>query len=354
MKNYLRESLILFLSLLLLSCCRGKGILDNVSVNLVKPEKVVSLVADTSHCIITKEMEQYQSIRIFCDTIIVLQKWVIDDDGYHFSAYSSNSLQYLGSFARKGRGPEEILDPYVIITNSVESNLNFQTNGFLEETYAIDVAETLQSGHIVYAHHDTLPSSTIMQWTPLPECRHFVLSEESGRLVKKTIGSQGEVLNTFLYDSEIADRRYMTYLSSIFVRNEESGKVAEIMLCLPQINLFDTSSGEAQSIAVNTDFRKWSSNSKRMLDMNSIQYFEEAAASSGFIIVTYKGVPFEKLISGCQGTSIQIFDWNGNFKYDIRVSEDISKIAFDSKNKYLYCVERSEERLVRYNLSHLI
>lgn len=146
----------------------------------------------------------------------------------------------------------------------------------------------------------------------------------------------------------------MTHLSSILVNNKSGGKVAEAMVLFPQINIIDTVSGQVHSIAVDKNYRKWKSVLDRMIDMSTIEYYVGATSTSDYIFAVYKCHPIGMLNDDTNGSSIHVFDWDGNFLYEIKVPESIGNITFDCRTKFLYCVAKPENRIVRYDLSGLL
>ncbi len=138
------------------------------------------------------------------------------------------------------------------------------------------------------------------------------------------------------------------------IKTEYGNDVAEIMLLFPQINIFDTDNGTVRSLAVNRAYRNWKSVISRQINLETTQYYVNAASGTDYIFAAYKGIPLEQIIKGGSGTSIHVFDWDGNFKYDIKVREDINYMTFDGRTKKLYCIEKQEGKIIRYDLSGLL
>jgi len=51
---------------------------------------------------------------------------------------------------------------------------------------------------------------------------------------------------------------------------------------------------------------------------------------------------------------IHVFDWSGSFLYDITVRENVNAMAFDELGGMLYALDRTDNRIYRYDLSGLI
>ena len=340
-------------ALLLVSSCNHQGIIDDAPVEVCKPEKVVSVDIDTTlHCTFPELLNAFR-VQIVKDSILVFQEYTSVNNPYHFKAYSTNNFEYLGEFIRNGRGPGEVLSPHFVRSNSSEEYLNMSMDSS-EKAYSVDVEKTLESGNPAIVRSFDLPSGTI-GCLPLTGGRQFTLQSEEGHLTIKVLDENGKTLNTFNYSHDISGENYATYLSSIMIKTEYGNDVAEIMLLFPQINIFDTDNGTVRSLAVNRVYRNWKSVISRQINLETTtQYYADAATGTDYIFAAYKDVPLEQIIKGGSGTSIHVFDWDGNFKYDIKVREDINYMTFDGRTKKLYCIEKQEGKIIRYDLSGLL
>ena len=339
-------------ALLLVSSCNHQGIIDDAPVEVCKPDKVVSVDIDTTLHYTFPEVLNAFRVQIVKDSILVFQEHTSGNNSCYFKAYSTNNFEYLGEFIRNGRGQGEMLRPHIVGCCSSEEYLNININSS-EKAYSVDVEKTLESGNPAIVRSFDLPSG-IIDWFPLEGNRQFTLQSEEGHLTIKVLDENGKTLNTFNYSHDISDENYTTYLSGVLTRNGKSGEVAEIMLLFPQINIFDTDNGTVRSLAVNRAYRNWKSVISRQINLETTQYYVNAASGTDYIFAAYKDVPLEQIIKGGGGTSIHVFDWDGNFKYDIKVREDIDCMTFDGRTKKLYCIEKQEGKIIRYDLSGLL
>mgnify|MGYP000697657425 CR=1 FL=1 len=346
MKKYLFIVLALFMV-----SCHHSGVMQDVSVELASPEKVVSQSIDTTFGNNFSEILNCFRLQIVNDTILVVQEQTNNANVYNFKAYSVNDFNYMGAFARNGRGPGEMIHPHVAIcSNARYLNINLNSEG---KAYSVNVEETLQHGKLSIVQDYTLPVGTI-DWLPLPDLRQFVLQSEKGCITFRYVGMNNEVSNTFELNKSIDKENFVTYLSSVMASNLNNGKVVDAMIFFPQINIFDTENGTLKSVAVNKSYRKWESVINRMIGSDTRQYYVGVSSSQDYIFAAYKDVTLEELMKGIHETSIHVFDWDGNFLYDINVEEDIEDMTFDSRTGYLYCIEKSERKIVRYDLSELL
>jgi hypothetical protein len=349
--RYFRQLLFIMIVFLVSSCSRT-GIVNDVTVKLVKPDKVVSLEFDTTFRCAFPEVLDCFRIRIVNDTILVLQDQVSENNPYHFKAYSTNSFDYLGSFVRIGRGPGEMLHPHITQNNASEKYLSLNDNQ-LGQAYILDVIESIKAQKASTVKSFSLPSN-IIDWLPMSGNGQFILVQENGEMVFHKKMDDVEVCKTFHLYGGIDGERCLTHFSGFILNNGITGEVAEVMAFFPQINIIDTYSENVHSIAVNKDYCRWESVINRMLDMDSKEYYAGATSTSDYIFAAYKGLPLCRLNDPGAGTSIHVFDWADNFLYDIRVSENIDYMTFDSRTKFLYCVAKPENCIVRYDMSGLL
>ena len=221
------------------------------------------------------------------------------------------------------------------------------------QAYIVDVEESIKSGQTIIIKNFVLPSN-ILAWIPMPDDGQFILLIENQEFIFKAIKRDGTISQTFDLYKQARGEQYLTHLSSIMTNDGCSGNVAEFMLLFPQFNIMDTESGQVRSFAVDAAYRKWKTVLNKRIWKDNIEYYTGLTSTQDYIFATYKGVPISSTNAKDQGTSIHIFDWNGHFLYDINVTENIDNMAFDNHTGYLYCHERIEDRIVRYDLSYLL
>ncbi|MCM1502787.1 MAG: TolB-like 6-bladed beta-propeller domain-containing protein [Bacteroidales bacterium] len=312
----------------------------------------MKISADTTLRSTFPEVLSTFQLQIVNDSILVFSERQCNAGDFLFKAYSTVSFDFLGSFIRNGRGPGEMIYPHIACCNAGEKYLNLNDNQS-GKAHLLDVPATLESGKTTVTKNFDLPANAI-DWLYLPDSGQFMLLLENNEILLRTCDTDGNEIRTFHPYKDIDGERCLTHLSSYFVRNKE-GLVAEAMNFFPCINFFDTGSGEMRSIAVSRKYRQWESIINRMIDMDMMQYYIDATACEDYIFAVYKGIPLRDMIHGSTShTSIHVFDWNGDFLYDLKADENIGSITFDEKSKCLYCTEKSEDKVIRYNLSHLL
>lgn len=341
---------LIFLALTLLTVsCRNESIVENAEIRLVEPREIVSLTPDMTFSCDFSEVLHCLEMKIVKDTILVFQDHPSENSPYHFKAYSTNTFEYMGPFIRNGRGPGEIVFPHIHQDNSNPEYLCISDGRM---GYRVDVEASLESGVTSVADSMELPVNRI-DWIPISESRYFSLQAEDGQIVMHIAENNGQVEQTFNFDKDISREDNMTHLSGVLLNDRNGGKIAEVMLFFPQINLFDTESGHVRTVAV--DYGKnMESATSGIISPDTIEYYENAISDTDYIFAVYKGIPLRRLNETGQNTDIHIFDWEGNFIYDIKVSENIDGMAYDARTGYLYCHEKAKDRIIRYNLSGIL
>lgn len=341
----------LFSALLLLSCGRS-SIIDSVAVKYEVPEKVVSLDADPTFSGDFHEVLNCLNLQIINDTILIIQDQVNETNTAHFKAYSTKSFDFLGALMHNGRGEDEVLAPSIVKVVSSEDNLYLKTASS-PNAYRLDILNSLTSRHAMIAEEFALPPNRV-DWIPLRDSVHFIMNYENREFVFHAVDNKGITTGTFnLFEGIDADRN-ATHLSLFLVSGNASGKVAIPMIFSPVLCMLDTDSGEVYTIAVDKEYRKWESVINRPLNLNTIQYYTGAAASEDCIFAAYRELPLGKLHKTGYGSSIHVFDWDGKFIYDIKVKENIEQMTFDSRTGCLYCIEKADGIVIRYDMSGLI
>ena len=343
--------MISILAVMTLLSCSHSGLLSGVQVKSVKPNKVLYLEAHDCLNDYFDEVSHCCGIQIINDTILVLHDMVNETSIHHFKVYSINSLNHLGSLIQNGRGYGEMLSPHIIKTNTGEDHLYLKENSN-GQIHVIDVIKSIETKNTV-VDGSLIHPSNLVDWLPLPEFKQFLLQKENNYFVFHVADSNAEITDTFnLYDG-IDVNVSAIYLSSFMLNRGTTGEVATVMAFLPQINLIDTDSKQVKSIAVNDDYHKWDSMMNSNFDMNTVQYYMGATSTPDYLFASYRGMPINMIYDSESGMSIHVFDWHGNFLYDLRISDNVSDIAYDSINKKLYCLDASNSRVLRYDMSGL-
>jgi hypothetical protein len=339
------------LILLLLVSCNSTGIVRDGPTRFVKPDKILTLSPDPSFANAFQEVEQCIDMQIVSDNILILQESMKSSNPYHYYAYSLNNLNFIGSLIRKGRGPDELASPRIAKSAGYDEYLEIEDNSNL--ALSVKVKESIDSNRIITSSKINLDAS-YLDWMPLPDSTYFASVIEDDEMKYDVIDSKGSVIKSFRPFQGISAEKSAMQLSSILASNEESGKIAQIMMFLPQVIFYDIGDNSIKSSAIDKDYRNWESKMDQMPDMNTVQYFCCASSSSEFLITAFSGCSLKNIIEANYSSTINIFNWEGDYLYEFKVNEAVGNMAFDENRKLLYCIDKSNGNILRYDLSEFI
>ena len=171
-------------------------------------------------------------------------------------------------------------------------------------------------------------------------------------MLYEVVTADNEVRRSFNLFRSVSAENCLSQISHCTVVNQRAGLAALLMLGLPQMNILDLESGEVRSFAVDREYRRWRDIIDRY-DGDSGLYYNYATATEEVILATYAGKSVMEFAND-RNVHIHVFDWSGSFLYDITVRENVNAMAFDELGGMLYALDRTDNRIYRYDLSELI
>ena len=341
--------IICCMTVLIPQSCRQSGIADGVITHLSDPGMTSTLSADTLPEDSFQDVVDCQDIQVIYDTILVVRDRISDINNYHFRTYSTTTLGNLGCFAMSGRGPGEMISPYIVHCSS-SAGLLVRENS-TSSLCAVDVMAVIdKTNH--YVSCETLAPLGSLDCMPIADSTLLNFCLDGNDYVFRLVGSdcrQATAVNLFPEIGEDA----ASHLSSLFTSNTDIGKAAQFMVFLPQLSIV-SADGHVSVVAVSKAYTQWRSVLSQPLGPDSVQYYLGVASDVNYIYASYAGLPLKRLQDASLGTEIHIFDWSGKFVHAIKVDADIDCLAMDAINKYLYCRRRSDHSIVRYNLNGIV
>ncbi len=346
------DCLVYTLLFTVIVACESSYVVPDVKTKYVTAENTVAITRDTTFCSCFSEVRSCVDVQVVCDTLLVIKDQVGNSDDCRFKIYSTGDFEYLGAIIRKGRGPGELVAPYVVksFSSSKYLSLNDRPTGC---SYMVDIQASIASGVTVIVQRTAIPEDVI-DWIPLSGTANFALQQVGSRIAYNIIYDNGQSESICELNESIDANRHVTIMSSVCVNDVSTQKSAVVMMFFPQINIVDIKSGKIRSVAVGKDIRKFDLILNQRLTPHTKQYYIDAISTKSHIIATYKNLPLNKLNDVNVGTEIHVFDWTGRFVLNIIVAENIAEITFDEKNKYLYGIDSSNGDIVRYDLKALI
>ncbi len=348
--------------LFLLVSCMPSNVVNGVPVRFVTPAKVLSLDCDSSFTFDFPEVECLGGLQLVSDSVLfVSDSPYRNEQTYFYKAYSLSDLSYLGGHLAYGRGPGEFLLPELLghcKSKETVSTCDYIADIVQMRSFAYDFSASVSTGKDVVYPVSMLPSGTIYAY-PFRDSLQLIVNTDNDRIMINLTDDEGAVLKSKELYPDVGTERNFPQLCFAEAINNDSGVLAMFMLSLPQINFLDIETGEIRTFAVDKAYRNWDS-IINVFDvesvMNSPIYYSIAMCTSDHIIASYRsGITHNGMKNGdACGTHLHIFNWDGDFLYDVSLNETISSPVYDSARKHLYAIDYSHERIYRYDLSGII
>lgn len=287
---------------------------------------------------------------IFIYESTLLLKGTVPGSPFLIHAFSMVDNSYAGDYISKGRAEYELLTPIIkgFIQNDDRPIYLFDLN--LCAAYSFDIKKSLSNRMTELSLLRTLPPQTLDSY-PWND-GHLVFVPRKDDYVCEILSCDGERLKNFSLFPKISGTDYFDALSSACVVNQARNRLVMAMCMFPQVNVLDVSTGEKSTIAVSKDYKNWrkilnSSNSERRI------YYTAITQSSKNIFALYSDCPFEEWVKGSITPHLHIFGWDGNFLFDVALSENLKVISLDEETNMLYGVDLNDN-VYKYDLSNLL
>lgn len=333
------------------SCSRA-SLVEKVPVLFERPQRTYEVECDRSFQLHFPEMLDAFDIQIVADSILVIQNLPSEALQENFIAYSVRASRMLGAFLPNGRGPGEMLRPR-IEKNAAGRALLGLYDSSRGLSWQVDVMHSIQTGTGASDRTIRMPE-TALSILQVSDSLHLANCLVQKKLLFLSLTPDGMIQHSFPQYGKLDCERFITHLSDLPTSNGVDGKVADFLVCFPELHILDTKTGAMQVIAVDKRWRKWESLLHEPFNMDKLQFYVGATSSRDYIFASFWGCRMEDGLIAGHGASVHVFDWDGNYLYNFKVKEDIENITFDSQSQHLYGLERSSGRIYRYDLSSLL
>ena len=283
------------------------------------------------------------------DSILLVKAGDPKTSPFQFHAFSLKDFSDKGHFVAKGRGENEMLKPIIRGTVNGEQDGVYLFDLGLCGSYCLDLKESVETQKTDVRQISKLPARTIDAYPMGNHQLAFVLEKTGYTCVE--LDMEGNRINSTPLYPKVSDNEHFDRLSSACALNLEQQKLAMAMYMFPQLNMLDVSTGRRKTFAVSKEYRDWEKMLKSDDDARWM-YYISAAQSSECIIALYEGCPLMDWLTSAVLPHLHIFDWNGNFLYDVSLKENLNAIAFDESNGRLLGVDQDDE-IFEYDLSGL-
>lgn len=349
--------------LLLLFSCSVDNIVTDAPIKYVSPEKTLNVEKDSTFSVGFPQVLSCMDIVVAGDSVMLLYDMIVPDRNNHFyKAYSLDDYSYLGEYVPQGRGPGELLAPDLSGTycsgDSGKARC-YLLDLMLGKSFCLDLSKVAGMQCPIEKISD-LPVNTLYA-LPYRDSLQFIINIENDNFLFHIINRDSEKLKTFrLYPEGISAEQHLPQFGNSVVLNQNKGVSALVMLGIPQVNFLNLSDGTAHSIAVDKEYKNWrnilSKATNMRAYMDATQYYNNAASSEDYVMAVYINRKVKDLMDRKTGDAVHvhIFDWEGTFLYDLALDENVSRIDYDSRRKFLYGVDVNNGMVYRYDLSYIL
>lgn len=345
--RYSLERLSLFICILQITSC--EHLVNEGTNTMIRPNECINISKDNSFNVVFPEVLHCIDLQLVNDTLLVLNSQGVGADSLLFSVYSTRMFEFLGSFVRKGRGPDEMLSPSIAKTGSDYPYLAVRDNQ-AEKTYLVNVPLSIDYHNSSYNYCSDMTKS-FLDWCPISNHTQLIMHVDDNQLLFSVYDYSGQKTIDYNLYKQLNANKYMTKLSSIITSNTSYATAAIFMVCFPYFTVL-SDNGHVQSFYTSSDYKKWRHIIDDSFSSESIQYYSSVTSSSQYIIASYLGCSIGQSFKPGHGCHLHVFDWSGNFLYDFSIQEDILDMTYDSIHKHLYCISQFDEKIIRFDLSN--
>ena len=281
-------------------------------------------------------------------------------------AYSTLSLKHLGSFLRKGRGPNEVMAFGLISQTYTESgNPKVIIQSYPNYLGILDIKRSIEAGQTVYDKQYKF-ETRLGKELFLASHSVYVLDSVNLMMTKDPVRSGVQKDNNFFWEFYNTDKDIMTrrlkyedfpYMDSFLKESYRSlkpdrSKVALFYRFFDMVSIADIKTGNVVQIIPEGK----SINSRTVTDVDSrCICYKMGKGTDDYIFGLYAGgtsVLNEDDSRFNKNCSLRIYDWDGNLLHNFPFGENIRMFTVDVNQKFLYAVTDADS-IIRYDLKNV-
>jgi hypothetical protein len=352
----MRKVIFIFFVLLVFSC-KEKTVIFNGNIVIVPPSDTMDTLSGVKlklDGIYTGAVQVYDSLIYFTASALF--------PDYFTYVFNTRTGKHINSVARRGQGPDEFIALTAAAQHYVDSSICMWFYDYLrKECLLIDMVNN--------SIRKRFSISKLKNDREFPFVRVFILNDSlllacnqgddmygEGVLIPPLYRifnylTNEEVAKYEIYNSFRYNKRLMppNCLYSQDRMKPDKTKIGVVMNYLRQINIMDIETGKI------TGYRVKNTPDFDILEENSafeyVTYYLWICVDDDYIFALLN-------TNDEKSTVIDVFDWNGNFKKELRLDKkiiDFTSIGLDPVNKYLYIIAPGEEDedVYRYDVSYL-
>ena len=296
-----------------------------------------------------------------------------DKAEYFIKVYDSESLNELGEFARKGRGPDEFPTTLSIdLAFQCENNIYVWahdlnagvlcriniTESLKKQTTIIDrkFKTKAESGFSTPFFIDS--TKIIGQSTnTIPHMYRLQLYNPQQDVITKTV-PLFPVVKKRRDDLDFIYRKYNSlYVNSIGLKNDKK-KIASAMSSFNRIDIFDNEGMLEKSILEGVEVPKDVIRSYLTAeygdDRELMRYYTGIYTTDKYIYALYYGQLRSDYAKKLAKTEIRIFDWGGKPLCKVKVPDYLLSFCIDEERGLMYGVDYFNGKNLRYDIKKII
>lgn len=305
------------------------------------------------------------------DTLLITTS---NSGDYHYHAYHTNTLEYLGSVGVRGEGPDEWTMPYTTDGQYETDNSGIHLwifdylRGHISQ---INLTRTLNSGS-PYPQYD---ERIQINGKEFPFFRLFYVNdslligdswmlEQNKARIKSYNPLNGDVRRSSLFPSmknlkELPAEIINSLYTTSFVKHPSKNLFVQAMFVFNRIDIFNE---DLDLISTIVDGENWEDNYYDAKDIDpssnflteKVNGFDGLAVTNDFIFALEIRIKDSDNPSNRLDSFVRVYNWEGNAVCLLQFENELSSIAIDENAGMFYATDYKNEKVLRYDINRII
>lgn len=281
-------------------------------------------------------------------------------------AYSTLSLKYLGSFLKKGNGPNDVMAFGLISQSYTEfGNPKLIIQSYPNYLGILNIKQSIESGQAVFDKKykfETILGKELF----LASHSVYVLDSVNLMMTKDPLRSGVKNDNNFFwefynYKKDVITRKLkyenFPFMNSFLKESYRSlkpdrSKVVLFYRFFDMVSIADLKSGKVVQVIPSGK----SINPNKVIDIDlRCLYYKMGKCTNDYIFGLYAGglsvLKEDDPISN-KNSSLRIYNWNGDLLYNYAFESNIRIFTVDERQRFIYAVTDSDS-IIRYDLKNV-
>ena len=281
-------------------------------------------------------------------------------------AYSTLSLKHLGSFLKKGSGPNEVMTFGLIAQSYTEfGNPKLIIQSYPNYLGILDIKQSIESGRAVFDKQyrfETILGKDLF----LASHSVYVLDSVNLMMTKDPLRSGVKNDNNFFWEFYNSEKDVVTrqlkyenfsFMNSFLKESYRSlkpdrSKVALFYRFFDMVSIADLKSGKV--VQVIPSGKSIDPNKVRDIDLRCL-YYKMGKCTNDYIFGLYAGglsVLKEDDPMSNKNCSLRIYNWHGDLLYNYQFEDNVRMFTVDESQSFMYVVTDSDS-IIRYDLNNI-